>query len=149
MKTWGSTAIAPQFLTLALDGVEWSVSHTALCLRGKSLRYPLDRMLRRPQSRVWTLWSKQKPLVPTENRTRPSNPQLVGITAEVSRLNLISCKVAIVLRFSWFSPLLRRNSGIITWWCSVDGHVSCSEWPNLDPECVCTVATLMSDVYVI
>jgi hypothetical protein len=29
MKTWGSGGIAPLFLTLALDGGEWSTSHSS------------------------------------------------------------------------------------------------------------------------
>jgi hypothetical protein len=28
MKTWGSGCVAPPFLTSALDGGEWSVSHS-------------------------------------------------------------------------------------------------------------------------
>jgi len=39
------------FLTLALDGGEWSASRPGICSLGESPWYPLDRRLGEPQSR--------------------------------------------------------------------------------------------------
>jgi hypothetical protein len=58
---WGSgyILVAPPFLTLALDGGEWSASCPGRFTLGKESQYPLDRRLDGPQS-VWTLWRREK-----------------------------------------------------------------------------------------
>jgi hypothetical protein len=43
--------MAPPFLTSALDGAEWSVSHTGCFTQGKTRRYLLDEKLGGSQGR--------------------------------------------------------------------------------------------------
>jgi hypothetical protein len=38
-----------------------------LYLRGESFKYPFDRMLVGPQSKVWSLWNRENSLVLTGN----------------------------------------------------------------------------------
>jgi hypothetical protein len=53
MKTDGGVEVYLHTLTSTLDGGEWSVSRPRpLYLRGKILRYPLDRGLGGPQNRA-------------------------------------------------------------------------------------------------
>jgi hypothetical protein len=66
---WKSGGIAPPFLTLALDGDEWSASRLGRFTPGKNPGYPLNRRLNGPQSRCGYCGLEEKSLAPAGNRT--------------------------------------------------------------------------------
>jgi hypothetical protein len=90
MKTCGSGRIAPVFLTVAVDGGDWSA--TRLCRftpRGKSPQSPLDRSLGEPQSRSGRC-GEEKDLALPEIEPGSSSPYPIAILTEVSELPQIS-----------------------------------------------------------
>jgi hypothetical protein len=82
---WGSGDIARPFLTLALDGDEWSASRTGRFIPGKDPPAPNGD----PEP-VWTLWRKMP--CPCQE-SKPARPvrSLASIATELSRLLL--CKI--------------------------------------------------------
>jgi hypothetical protein len=68
MKTWGSGGIAPSFISLVLDGGDWSASCPIHFIPwGKNLQYPLDRRLGRSQSWCVDTVEKRKTSCPVGN----------------------------------------------------------------------------------
>jgi hypothetical protein len=71
MKTYGGVDVwVRAFLTSAQDGSEWSASRPGRF----TPRYPLNRMLCGPQSRLDALARKNKILAPARNRTPVVQP---------------------------------------------------------------------------
>jgi hypothetical protein len=71
---WEIEGIAPPFLTLALDGGEWSASRpSSYTPRGNRPRCPLGRRLDEPQRRSGRCWV-EKNLAPAGKRTPTVQP---------------------------------------------------------------------------
>jgi hypothetical protein len=66
--------MVPPFLTLVLDGCEWSASRSGRFISGKEPQYPLDRRLDGSESRYGRL-GVEKNLYPLPGiELRPSRP---------------------------------------------------------------------------
>jgi hypothetical protein len=93
MKMYGGMDVQNQFFfTWTLDGGEWSASRPGSFTSGKSIRYPLYRMLGEPQSPSGRHGDK-KILNPTGTRTstpRSSIQYAIAITIEPSPLHLMN-----------------------------------------------------------
>jgi len=64
IKTFGAVEVQPHtFLTSALDGGEWSVSHSHRSTPWVQLRYPLDRSLGVTQSLFGRGGEENKPII--------------------------------------------------------------------------------------
>jgi hypothetical protein len=91
----GSGGIAPPFLTSALDGGEWSASRPGWCTpREKGAGTHWIGAGWAPEQ-VWTLWSREKSLVPAGNQTPAIQP--IAILTEVMNnewtFKMIHCTV--------------------------------------------------------
>jgi hypothetical protein len=77
-RRMGCGGIAPQFLTLALDGSKLSASRLSyFTTRGKSPPVPIGQKYGRTPEPVWTLWSNRPP-TPVGNRSPAIQPEPVA-----------------------------------------------------------------------
>jgi hypothetical protein len=81
----GGGGIAPPFLTLSLDGGEWSASRRGCFIPGERPLYPLARRLGGSQSRLDAVKRSLGAMLLPEFKHWPSIPEFVAISTQLSR----------------------------------------------------------------